>query len=101
VTGSRDRVHLLTERLVHLTGCSNLVELALSPGRLDGLDPTARRALELRLGLDRLRAGRPAGARTAEEVAAEIGGDAADVERTIDEALDGLRPAGVPPPPAT
>jgi hypothetical protein len=84
-------VHVLAERVVLATGRSNTVDIALSRGVLDGLDEDARRALELRLGLDRLAADGRGGPRSAEEVASLLGvGGAAEVERLIARALEAL-----------
>jgi hypothetical protein len=55
----RDTVAVLTERVVMATGAGNLTHLALSPRLLDRVPAEARRALSLRLGLDRIRDGGP------------------------------------------
>lgn len=87
-------VALLTERVVLATGAGNLTHLALSPALLARAPAQGRRALELRLGLDRIREGVAAGPRTAEKVAAALGVDRARAEALIDEAARALASGG-------
>lgn len=90
----RARITALEDAVLIATGCSNTVDLAFSAGRLDGLPGDERAALEARLGLDLLVAGRPGRSRSLAEIAAARGASEAEVQRLLDGALARLRAPG-------
>ncbi|WP_217915014.1 hypothetical protein [Miltoncostaea marina] len=91
VTVLEDAVHLAT-------GCSNVAELALQRDRLGLLPAAERAAVEARLGVDLLAAGRPGRRRTLSEVAAATGVGEDEADALIERAIARMRASGTPSP---